>query len=154
MDETDSIPRNIAQNWRTLARSRHRNARGQPLRALSSGRLELHDMSADKIDPRLLEEMARAERDAPQPSEIPVLIQLTPILTPEESGLLALEQRVQNAQRGVRSKLTELGAAQSMRSLALANAIEAHLAPAGIREIAAFPEVTRILWNRAERVIV
>jgi hypothetical protein len=36
--------------------------------------------------------------------------------------------------------------------MTLANAVEARLTPAGIREIVELPEVKKILWNRAERV--
>ena len=109
-------------------------------------------MSEEKIDQRLREEMRRLEPVTDGSQFTPVLIELKPVTTAGRGGIDALEQQVRAAQESVRRKLVELGAAESVRPMTLANAIEARLAPGAIRELAALPEVTRILWNRAERV--
>lgn len=109
-------------------------------------------MPPEKIEPRLLQEIDRLERAGQKQNQIPVLIELASIASPDQGSLGSLEQRVQSAQQNVRKKLADLGAERTMRPLTLANAIEAPLTPAAIREIAALPEVTLIRWNRAERV--
>ena len=109
-------------------------------------------MSEEKIEARLQEEMQRAEKAGEGNREIPVLIELEAASNVGPSGMKALEERVRLAQQGIRRKLEELRAAKTVRVMTLANAMEASLMPAGIREIAELPEVKRILWNRAERV--
>ena len=91
-------------------------------------------------------------RDEYRYREIPVLIELEAASNVGPSGMKALEESVRLAQQGIRRKLEELRAAKTVRVMTLANAMEASLMPAGIREIAELPEVKRILWNRAERV--
>jgi hypothetical protein len=109
-------------------------------------------MSEEKIEARLQEEMERAEKDDEGSREIPILIELEAASNVGPGGMQALEERVRLAQLGIRKKLEELGAARTVRAMTLANAVEARLKPAGIREIAELPDVRRIVWNRAERV--
>jgi hypothetical protein len=109
-------------------------------------------MSVEKIEERLQEEMRRAETSGEGGREIPVLIEHEAVGDVGRGGMQALEEKVRMAQRGIRKKLEELSAAKTARGMTLANAVEARLTPAGIREIAGLREVKRILWNRAEKV--
>jgi len=109
-------------------------------------------MSEEKIEERLREEMRRVEKAGEGGRQIPVLIEHEAASNVGTGNMQALEERVRASQQGIRRKLEELGAAESVRVMTLANAVEAKLTPAGIREIAGLPEVKKILWNRAERV--
>jgi hypothetical protein len=109
-------------------------------------------MNEEKIENRLREEMRRAEKAGEGSRQIPVLIEHETAAIAGPGGMQALQESVRASQQGIRRKLEELGAAESVRVLALANAVEAMLTPAGISEIAALREVKKILWNRAERV--
>lgn len=113
-------------------------------------------MTEAKIDPRLREEMERAEAagDAARPISVVIAHAGTTSGAQEVSGLdyAALERRVQAAHRGLRARLAELGAAAEVRQITLANALEARLTPAQIRAIADHPDVGTIVLNREERV--
>jgi hypothetical protein len=109
-------------------------------------------MSEEKIEERLREEMGRVEKSGKGSQQIPVLIEHEAASNVGTSSMQALEERVRATQQGIRRKLEELGAAESVRVMTLANAVEARLMPAGIRQIAGLPEVKRVSWNRAERV--
>jgi hypothetical protein len=109
-------------------------------------------MSEEKIEARLQEEILRAEKADEGSREISVLIELEAAGNVGPGGMQALEENVLAAQQGLRRKLDQLGAAKTVRAMTLANAVEAKLMPAGIREIARLPEVKRIVWNRAEKV--
>jgi len=109
-------------------------------------------MSEEKIEERLREEMRRVEKAGEGSRQIPVLIEHETASNAGAGSMHALEERVRASQQGIRRKLEELGAAESVRVMTLANAVEAKLTPAGIREIAGLPEVKKVSWNRAERV--
>ena len=109
-------------------------------------------MNEEKIEDRLREEMMRAEKAGEENRRIPVLIEHETTSKAGPGGMQALQESVRASQQGIRRKLEELGAADSVRVMTLANAVEAKLTPAGIREIATLRDVKKILWNRAEKV--
>jgi hypothetical protein len=109
----------------------------------------------DKIEPRLLAELARMESAKQQDSRVAVIIQhlreLGPLAPKEGSDSDgASEARAKADRRDLLDRLAQMGASQDLRRLELANAIETHLTPAQIREIAAHPDVKHIIWNRDE----
>jgi hypothetical protein len=111
----------------------------------------------DKIEPRLQLELARLETTKQQDYRIPVIIQLLhelgPLAPKVASGADKLgETRAQADGRDLLERLARMGTEDDLNRLELANSIETHLNPAQIREIAAHPDVKRVIWNREEHV--
>lgn len=111
---------------------------------------------SEKIEPRLLREIARLESVGQLDLKIPILIQLVHDLGPlaqREAPLdEAEEARLQVSHRDLLNRLAEMGVGDDLQRLELANALETHLTPAQIHEIASHPDVKRIIWNREELV--
>ena len=109
-----------------------------------------------KIEPRLLQEMARLESLGQQDLRIPILIQLAHDLGPLARRKARLseseEARLQASRRDLLERLAEMGVGEDIHRLELANALEMHLTGPQIREIAPHPDVRSIIWNREERV--
>jgi len=109
-----------------------------------------------KIEPRLLQEIARLESLGQQDFKVPILIQLAHDLGPlarREAPLdEAEEARLQASRRDLLARLGAMGVGDDLNRLELANALETHLTAPQIREIAAYSDVKSIIWNREERV--
>ena len=109
-----------------------------------------------KIEPRLLQEIARLESLGQRDLRIPILIQLAHDLGPLARRTAPLDEaedaRLQASRRDLLARLGEMGVGDDFNRLELANALETHLTVPQIREIAAHPDVKSIIWNREERV--
>jgi ATP-dependent Clp protease ATP-binding subunit ClpB len=106
-------------------------------------------MVDEKLERRLREQLA-AEAATGADRAIPVVIQClgsgpegeqaAPAGAPEDSTHLAFHR--------LRERLAELGVSGEIREVPLSNALEARLAPAQIRALAAHPAVGRIILSR------
>ncbi len=113
-------------------------------------------MCEDDIEPRLREEIQRAEAGKRPDEAIAVIIKKAGDISEVVDGdtdMQALDKRVWAAQQGLRDRLAELGVTD-VRQITLSNALEVALAPAQIREMARHPEVEQILFDREDRVAI
>jgi hypothetical protein len=111
----------------------------------------------ERIEPRLLQEIARLEAAGQQEVPIPIIIQfagdLGPLAPPDVQAHDEVgKTRAQADRQDLLQRLAAMGDARNLQYLVLANAVETRLATAQIREIAGHPDVKLILWNREERV--
>jgi hypothetical protein len=111
----------------------------------------------EKIEPRLLKELARLESAGQNNLAIPVLIQFAHDLGPlapqvRQGQDEASESPAEASRRDLLHRLAVMAGGQNLQYLVLANAVETRLMAAQIREIAAHPDVKLVLWNREERV--
>ncbi len=112
---------------------------------------------SDKIEPRLLKEISRLETAGQPDLRISVLLELVHELDPlRREGTAevdkATEGRLRVERRNLLERLARMAAGKVPLQLELANALEMQLTPAQIRQVAAHPDVKRIIWNREERV--
>jgi hypothetical protein len=111
-------------------------------------------MSVAKFDPTLEAEMDQAEATGASDRMIPVLIAHAgaPVQAEEGEQLEHLERRVKELQRGIMTRLSELGAEERAQALVLANVVSADLTPAEITELAKLEDVRAIHLNRQQNV--
>ena len=108
-------------------------------------------MESDKIQPALVDEMARLHAAGQRGVRLAVIVSISGIDTGRLRDLGALEVEVQRSQAPTRQRLADMGITD-YAPLTLANAIEVQLTSAQIQAIAAEPTVKAIVWNRMERV--
>jgi hypothetical protein len=106
-------------------------------------------MADEKIERRLVEQLARADAAGGTVQPIPVVIQcLAPASTvPGADGPGESSDGTRLAFQRLRERLDELGVSTEVREVPLSNALEAGLTPAQIRAVAAHPAVGRIICS-------
>ena len=113
-------------------------------------------MDGEKLEPRLEQELARAEAAGLADQPIPVLIELDPQVRAISGGerkaaLTDLEQRTVTMQKALLEHLAKLKAQNVQRS-SLVNAVSAELTPEQIRMVAARGDVRMVRLARMEQV--
>ena len=109
-------------------------------------------MTDDKLDPRLRDEVARAEHSGDLQRRLPVIIELLASgARGDQDETVPFDDQEGPAERSLRQRLAGIGVSNVQR-LPLANALVAEVTVKQLREIAADPSVKRIVSNASQRV--